>query len=184
MGPEIRWLHSYVTGDKLFLYILRLTKRLFANMPASKGFPANRISAVRRLIRSKSGWLSLPDVQARSSARFAIRCLFDGFLQRHCPPFHPGRQTRRATQRTTREFQCLFKSCLISWSERCPQSPAKGSGCARPAQSLLSVRLRRGTRSEALKHSGHAPFVSQVPEQPYALRIQAARFPDYCPGRN
>jgi hypothetical protein len=31
MGPEIRWLHSYVTGDKLYCVTWRRTRRPFAN---------------------------------------------------------------------------------------------------------------------------------------------------------
>ena len=33
MGPKIKWLHSYVTGDKVYcVYLARRTKKLFANM--------------------------------------------------------------------------------------------------------------------------------------------------------
>jgi hypothetical protein len=50
MGPEIRWLHSYVTGDKLFCVYLAPDEETVRKHARLGGFPANRISAVRRLI--------------------------------------------------------------------------------------------------------------------------------------
>jgi hypothetical protein len=50
MGPEIRWLHSYVTGDKLFCVYLAPDEETVRKHARLGGFPANRILAVRRLI--------------------------------------------------------------------------------------------------------------------------------------
>lgn len=50
MGPEIRWLHSYVTGDKLFCVYLAPDEETVRKHARLGGFPANRISAVRRMI--------------------------------------------------------------------------------------------------------------------------------------
>ena len=50
MGPEIRWLHSYVTGDKMFCVYLAPDEETVRKHARLGGFPANRISAVRRLI--------------------------------------------------------------------------------------------------------------------------------------
>lgn len=50
LGPSIQWLQSYVTDDKLYcIYIApdAATVRRHAEMG---GFPANRISQVRRII--------------------------------------------------------------------------------------------------------------------------------------
>jgi hypothetical protein len=50
LGPSIQWLQSYVTDDKLYcIYIApdAATVRRHAEMG---GFPANRISEVRRII--------------------------------------------------------------------------------------------------------------------------------------
>lgn len=50
LGPSIQWLQSYVTDDKLYcIYIApdAATVRKHAEMG---GFPANRISEVRRII--------------------------------------------------------------------------------------------------------------------------------------
>jgi Protein of unknown function (DUF4242) len=50
MGPEIRWLHSYVTGDKVYCVYLAPDEETVREHARRGGFPANRISAVRRLI--------------------------------------------------------------------------------------------------------------------------------------
>ena len=47
MGPEIQWLHSYVTGDKVYLAPDENTIQEHAKRV---GLPANRVSAVRRLL--------------------------------------------------------------------------------------------------------------------------------------
>jgi len=50
MGPEIQWLHSYVTGDKMYCVYLAPDEAAVREHARRGGFPANRISAVRRLI--------------------------------------------------------------------------------------------------------------------------------------
>ena len=50
MGPEIHWLHSYVTGDKVYCVYLAPDEAAVREHARRGGFPANRISAVRRLI--------------------------------------------------------------------------------------------------------------------------------------
>jgi cell division inhibitor SulA len=50
LGPEIQWLQSYVTGDKLYCVYLAPDEALIREHARRGGFPANRISAVRRLI--------------------------------------------------------------------------------------------------------------------------------------
>jgi len=50
LGPEIQWLQSYVTGDKLYCVYLAPDEALIREHAKKGGFPANRISAVRRLI--------------------------------------------------------------------------------------------------------------------------------------
>ena len=52
MGPEIQWLHSYVTGDKLYCVYVAPDENAIREHAKRGGFPANRISAVRRLIDS------------------------------------------------------------------------------------------------------------------------------------
>jgi Protein of unknown function (DUF4242) len=50
MGPAIKWLHSYVTGDKIYCVYLAPDEETVREHARRGGFPANRISAVRRLI--------------------------------------------------------------------------------------------------------------------------------------
>jgi hypothetical protein len=50
MGPEIKWLHSYVTGDKLYCVYLAPDEETVLEHARRGGFPANRVSAVRCLL--------------------------------------------------------------------------------------------------------------------------------------
>jgi hypothetical protein len=50
MGPEIQWLQSYVTGDKLYCVYLAPDEATVREHARRGGFPANRVSAVRRMI--------------------------------------------------------------------------------------------------------------------------------------
>ena len=50
MGPEIQWLHSYVTGDKVYCVYLAPDEATLQEHARRVGLPANRVSAVRRLI--------------------------------------------------------------------------------------------------------------------------------------
>jgi hypothetical protein len=55
MGPEIKWLHSYVTGDKVYCVYLAPDEESIREHARRGGFPANRVSAVRRLIDPSLG---------------------------------------------------------------------------------------------------------------------------------
>ncbi|MGC1171223.1 MAG: DUF4242 domain-containing protein [Candidatus Acidiferrales bacterium] len=50
MGTEIQWLHSYVTGDKIYCVYLAPDEATIQEHAKRAGLPANRVSAVRRLI--------------------------------------------------------------------------------------------------------------------------------------
>jgi len=50
LGPGIQWLHSYVTGDKVYCVYLAPDETIIREHAKRVGLPANRISAVRRLI--------------------------------------------------------------------------------------------------------------------------------------
>lgn len=50
MGPEIQWLHSYVTGNKIYCVYLAPDEETVREHATKGNFPANRISAVRRMI--------------------------------------------------------------------------------------------------------------------------------------
>jgi Protein of unknown function (DUF4242) len=50
MGPAIQWLHSYVTGDKVYCIYLAQDEAAIQEHARRVGLPANRVSAVRRLL--------------------------------------------------------------------------------------------------------------------------------------
>lgn len=54
MGPEIKWPHSYVTGDKVYCVYLAPDEETVCEHARRGGFPANRILAVRRMIDPSS----------------------------------------------------------------------------------------------------------------------------------
>ena len=55
MGPEIQWLHSYVTGDKVYCVYLAPDEGMIQKHAKMAGVPATRISAVRRLLEVTDG---------------------------------------------------------------------------------------------------------------------------------
>ena len=50
LGPTIQWLHSYVTGNKIYCVYLAPDEATIQNHANKAGIPANRISAVRRML--------------------------------------------------------------------------------------------------------------------------------------
>jgi cell division inhibitor SulA len=54
LGPEIQWLHSYVAGDKVYCIYIAPNEALIHEHAKRVGIPANRVSAVRRLIDPSS----------------------------------------------------------------------------------------------------------------------------------
>jgi hypothetical protein len=50
MGPQIQWLHSYVTEDKLYCIYLAPDENSIREHARRVGIPADRVAAVRRLI--------------------------------------------------------------------------------------------------------------------------------------
>jgi hypothetical protein len=50
MGPGIQWLHSYVTEDKVYCVYLAPDENSIREHARRVGLPADRVSAVRRLI--------------------------------------------------------------------------------------------------------------------------------------
>jgi Protein of unknown function (DUF4242) len=50
LGCEIQWLHSYVTGDKVYCVYLAPDEATIHEHARRVGIPSNRVSAVRRLI--------------------------------------------------------------------------------------------------------------------------------------
>ncbi len=50
LGPQIQWLHSYVTDDKIYCVYVAPNVEVVREHARQGGFPANKISAVRRMI--------------------------------------------------------------------------------------------------------------------------------------
>ena len=50
LGPEIKWIHSYVTDDKIYCIYYAPSEALIREHGQLVGVPVNRIAAVRRLI--------------------------------------------------------------------------------------------------------------------------------------
>ena len=46
MGSEIQWLHSYVTGDRIYCVYIAPNEKLVLEHAKCGGFPANRVSRV------------------------------------------------------------------------------------------------------------------------------------------
>ena len=55
LGHDIQWLHSYVTGDKVYCVYLATDESVIREHAKRAGIPANRISAVRRLLDPTAG---------------------------------------------------------------------------------------------------------------------------------
>lgn len=50
MGPKIEWLHSYVTGNKIYCIYKAENEELIKEHAKKGGFPANFISEVANII--------------------------------------------------------------------------------------------------------------------------------------
>ena len=50
LGPQIEWVHSYVTGDKIYCIYNAPSEELIRQHAKQGGFPANRISEIKTMI--------------------------------------------------------------------------------------------------------------------------------------
>ncbi|MGO8857393.1 MAG: DUF4242 domain-containing protein [Steroidobacteraceae bacterium] len=50
MGPQIQWLQSYVTGDKIYCVYIAPNEKAIREHAQQGGFPANRVSEVTTVI--------------------------------------------------------------------------------------------------------------------------------------
>ncbi len=50
LGPKIEWLHSYVTGDKIYCIYNAPNEEMILEHATRGGFPANKISEVKNII--------------------------------------------------------------------------------------------------------------------------------------
>ena len=50
LGPQIQWVESFVTDDKIYCVYIAPNEEMIAKHAKEGGFPANKISQVRRMI--------------------------------------------------------------------------------------------------------------------------------------
>ena len=50
MGPQIQWLQSYVTGDKIYCVYIAPNEEMIREHATQGGFPANCVSEVKSII--------------------------------------------------------------------------------------------------------------------------------------
>lgn len=50
MGPQIQWVHSYVTEDKVYCLYVAPNEEAIREHARQGGFPANRISEIKHVI--------------------------------------------------------------------------------------------------------------------------------------
>ena len=50
LGPEIQWVHSYVTGDKIYCVYIAANEEMVREHARQGGFPANSVAQVTSVI--------------------------------------------------------------------------------------------------------------------------------------
>lgn len=50
LGPEIQWIHSYVTDDKVYCVYIAPNEEMLRDHAKQGGFPINKVSEVRTVI--------------------------------------------------------------------------------------------------------------------------------------
>ena len=50
MGPQIQWVQSYVTGDKIYCVYIAANEEMVREHATRGGFPASKISEVKNII--------------------------------------------------------------------------------------------------------------------------------------
>ncbi|MDX9910594.1 MAG: DUF4242 domain-containing protein [Phycisphaerales bacterium] len=55
LGPDIQWVHSYVTQDRIYCVYRAESESLIREHAARSGFPASKITEVRAIIDPTTG---------------------------------------------------------------------------------------------------------------------------------
>jgi hypothetical protein len=50
LGPQIQWVQSYVTADKIYCVYIAANEKLVREHAIQGGFPANRVSEIKQII--------------------------------------------------------------------------------------------------------------------------------------
>ena len=49
LGPSIQWIHSYVTGDKIYCVYIAPDEEMIREHATQGGFPADRVTQIRNI---------------------------------------------------------------------------------------------------------------------------------------
>jgi len=55
LGPQIQWVHSYITDNKIYCVYIAPNAELIREHARKGGFPANQVSEVRTVIDPTTG---------------------------------------------------------------------------------------------------------------------------------
>lgn len=55
LGPQIQWVQSYVTGDKIYCVYIAPNEEMVREHARQGGFPANRVSEIKTIIDPTTG---------------------------------------------------------------------------------------------------------------------------------
>jgi hypothetical protein len=55
LGPEIQWVESYVTGDKIYCVYIASNEELIRQHAEQGSFPCNRVSEIKNMIDPTTG---------------------------------------------------------------------------------------------------------------------------------
>src|SRR6185369_806182 len=97
MGPQIQWLHSYVTEDKVYCVYLAPDEDCIREHARRVGIPADRVAAAAS-VSARAAW---PPARARHAAPSSARD-----VPRRCPSFEK-------ISRASRNAACARQACLL-----------------------------------------------------------------------
>src|SRR5207245_3183883 len=66
MGSQIQWLHSYVTGDKIYCVYVAPSEAMVREHAKQGGFPANRVSEIKSVIDPTTAEIGRASCRERS----------------------------------------------------------------------------------------------------------------------
>jgi uncharacterized protein DUF4242 len=55
LGPQIQWVQSYVTDDKIYCVYIAPSEKMIREHASQGGFPANRITEIKAVIDPTTG---------------------------------------------------------------------------------------------------------------------------------
>ena len=68
LGPQIQWIQSYVTGDKVYCIYIAPDEEAIREHARQGGFPANRISEVKAVIDPTTAETAVSNQQSAVSS--------------------------------------------------------------------------------------------------------------------